>query len=80
VEVQLQAFLTSALEGFEWSVSRSDRFTCGEGVPGTHWTGGWVGTSAGLGAVEKREIPSPSRDSDHPARSQLLNPLSYPGS
>jgi hypothetical protein len=32
VEVQLHAFLTSALDGGEWSASRFSRFS-----PGTHW-------------------------------------------
>jgi hypothetical protein len=44
--------LTSALDTGEWSASRSDRFTPGEGVPGTHWIGGGVDTRAGLDAVE----------------------------
>jgi hypothetical protein len=33
VEVQLLAFLTSALSGGEWSLSRPGRFTAGERVP-----------------------------------------------
>jgi len=37
-EVQLHAFLPSALHGGERSASRSGRFT-----PVTHYTGGWVG-------------------------------------
>jgi len=28
-----------------------------EGVPGTHWIGGWVGFRTGLDAVVKRRIP-----------------------
>jgi hypothetical protein len=47
-------FLTSALDGVEWSVSRPGRFTPGESAPGTHWIGGWVDTRAGLDDVEKR--------------------------
>jgi hypothetical protein len=41
-----------------------------------------VGPRAGLDAVSKRKIPSPRRDSNpyHPARSQSLYRLSYPGS
>jgi hypothetical protein len=45
-------FLTSALDGGEWSPSRRGRFTLGERVPGTHWIGGWVGQRAGLAAME----------------------------
>jgi hypothetical protein len=40
VEVELHAFLTSALDGGEWPASRPDRFTPTEGVIGTHWIGG----------------------------------------
>jgi len=36
VEVWPYAFLTSALDGGEWSASHSVRFT-----PGIHWIGGW---------------------------------------
>jgi hypothetical protein len=49
-------FLTSALDGGEWSASRPCRFTPGEVAPGTHGIGGWVGPRVGLGAVEKRNI------------------------
>jgi hypothetical protein len=45
--------LTSVLDGGEWSVSRPCRFNPGEGAPGTHWIGGWVGPKAGLEAVEE---------------------------
>jgi hypothetical protein len=50
------SFLTSVLDGGEWSVSRPrPRFTPGERTPGTHCTGGWVGPRAGLDteAIEK---------------------------
>jgi hypothetical protein len=43
VEERLHAFLTSALDGGEWSASSPDRFTLRERAPGTHWIGGWVG-------------------------------------
>jgi hypothetical protein len=39
--------LTSALEGGDWSASRSDCFTPGK-KSGSHWTGGWVGHRASL--------------------------------
>jgi hypothetical protein len=43
------SFTTSALDGGEWSASRTGRaFTPGERTPGTHCTGGWVGPRAGL--------------------------------
>jgi hypothetical protein len=50
--------LTSALEGGEWSDSRPGRLTPKEKAPGVHWIGGWVDPRAGLGAMEKRKIPS----------------------
>jgi hypothetical protein len=43
--------LTSALDGGEWSASRTGRFTPRERAPGTHWIGGWVGPRAILFAV-----------------------------
>jgi hypothetical protein len=58
------AFLTSALDGGEWSASRPGRFTCRERAPGTHWIGGWMGLRAVLDAVLKRKIPSPRRESN----------------
>jgi hypothetical protein len=45
-------FLTWELDGSEWSASRPGRFTPGKGAPGTNWIGGWVGSRAGLDAVE----------------------------
>jgi hypothetical protein len=45
-------FLTSAIDGGEWSPSRPCRFTFGESAPGTHGIEGWVGPRAGLDAVE----------------------------
>jgi hypothetical protein len=46
--------LTSALNGSEWSASRSGRFTPRKIAPGTRWIGGWVGPRAVLDAVVKR--------------------------
>jgi hypothetical protein len=46
--VEVHIFLTSALAGGEWSVSRPGRFT-----PGSHWIKGWVGPRAGMDNVEK---------------------------
>jgi len=42
VEVQLKAFLTSALRGSQWSVSHLGRFTPEERTPDTHWIGVWM--------------------------------------
>jgi len=43
VEIYFHAFLTSALDGDEWSGSRSGRFTPGEKVSGTRFIGDWEG-------------------------------------
>jgi hypothetical protein len=66
MNVQFHAFLTSALDGGEWSASRPVRLTLRERAPSTHWIGDWVGSRAGLGTVVKRKIPSPCRDSNPP--------------
>jgi hypothetical protein len=50
--------LTSALDGGEWSASHSGRSTSGETAPDTHCIEGWVGPSASLDGVEKRNISS----------------------
>jgi hypothetical protein len=54
--------LTLALDGGEWSASRSGRFTPRIRTSGTHWIGGWVGLIAGLDAVVKTKIHSPYHD------------------
>jgi hypothetical protein len=41
-------FLTSTLDGGEWSASRPRPFTPGERSLGNHWIGGWVGPTTGL--------------------------------
>jgi hypothetical protein len=56
VNVWIHIFLTSALDGGEWSTSRPGRFTHRERDPGTHWIGGWVNPRAGLDDVEKRKF------------------------
>jgi hypothetical protein len=73
VEVYLHAFLTSALDGGEWSTSRHGRFTPRERALGTHWIGGWVGPRAVLDAVVKRKIPSPRRESK--PRTPIVQPV-----
>jgi hypothetical protein len=56
-------FLSLALAGGEWSVSRPGRFTRGERAHGTHWIGGWMGPRTGLDNVESRNS-HPQRDSN----------------
>jgi hypothetical protein len=80
VEAQFHAFLTSALDGGEWSASRPGRFIPRERAPGTPWIGGcWVGVRAGQDAVVERYISSHYRDSnpDHPALSPALYRLHF---
>jgi hypothetical protein len=56
VNIQIHIFLTSALDGDEWSNSRTCRYAPGERVPGTHWIGGLVDPRDGLDDVEKRKF------------------------
>jgi hypothetical protein len=58
-------FSTSALVGDEWSASHPGRF-----APCIYCIGGWLRLRAGLGAVEKREISFPCRETNlgRPAR------------
>jgi hypothetical protein len=82
VEVYLHAFLTSALDGGEWSASCPGRFTPRENARGTHLIGCWVGPRSGLDVAVKREIPSLYRDSNTRSSSAYPSavPLSYSGS
>jgi hypothetical protein len=65
--------LTSALDGGEWSASRSGRFTPRERAPGIHWIGGWVGPRTILDTVVKRKIPSPRREPN--PRTPIVQPV-----
>jgi hypothetical protein len=71
-------FLTSALDGSEWSASRSDRFTPREGARTTHW----MAPRGGLNSVEKIKISCQARElnSGHPAHSLSVYRLRYPSS
>jgi hypothetical protein len=52
------SFLTSALDGSEWSASRLGRtLPPWERNPGTHWIEGWVGRGAGLDTETRAEVP-----------------------
>jgi len=55
VEVQVHAFLASALDGSKWSASRPSCFTPWAKVPGTHWIGGCAGPRAGLDVAANRK-------------------------
>jgi len=72
VEVQLHAFLTSALYGGEWSATCQGCFTPGGVTPGTHWIRyQQVDFRACLNVVVKRKIPCPCWEWSvgHPAHS-----------
>ena len=75
LEVYLYSSMTVALEGGEWSAAHPGR-TLPREIPGTHFTGGWVGPRAGLTGGKSRS----HRDSipDRPARSQSLYRQRYP--
>jgi hypothetical protein len=73
VEVELHAFLTAALDGGEWSASRSGRFTPREKASGTHWLGGWVGPRVVLDTVVKTKIPNPRRELN--PRTPIVQPV-----
>jgi hypothetical protein len=45
-------FLTSALDGGEWSASRPGGFINGERDPIAHWIAAYLGPRAGLDAVK----------------------------
>jgi hypothetical protein len=59
VEVYLQAFLTSALDGGECSASCPGRFTPRERATGTHWIGGCVGPQSRSGHNGEEKISQP---------------------
>jgi hypothetical protein len=63
VEVQLHAFLTSALDGGEWSRSRPGRFIPGERASDINWIGVWVSPRSSLERwrAEKFSVPDRKR-------------------
>jgi hypothetical protein len=78
------SFLTSALDGGEWSAWCPSHafFNPGEKTPSTYWIGGWVGPRASLDAEVPVNILCPCWGSNpsRPACSQTLYWLSYPSS
>jgi hypothetical protein len=58
------SFLTSALDGSEWSASRPGCALARVRAPGTHCTGGWVGPRAGLDTEARGKILCPCRGSN----------------
>jgi hypothetical protein len=71
-------FLTTALEGGEWSDSHPDRFTPGERAPRYPLDRRLGGSTASLDAVVKRRIPSPGRESNPWTPIVQLVASSYP--
>jgi hypothetical protein len=69
-------FLTSALDGGEWSTSRPCRFTPGKGPSGSRWMGGWVDPTKVKRIILYCRESNPGR----PARSLSLYRQSCPGS
>jgi hypothetical protein len=53
VELEIQDFLTLALDGGKWVFSRPERFILGKRAQVTHSTGGLLGLTVGLDSVEK---------------------------
>jgi hypothetical protein len=80
VEDSSTYYLTSALDGGDWSASRPGRFTPRERAPGTHWIGGWVSPRAIMSFIimqfSPRSIFLPFRSKYPPQHSVLRNPYS----
>lgn len=59
-EVQLHSFLTSALDGGDWSNSHVSCFhPTALKNPSAHWIGGWVGARGGLDGLGEEKISWP---------------------
>jgi hypothetical protein len=57
MDVKPHAFLTSALDGGEWSIPYHGHFMPREGAPVAHRLGGWVGPTSSLDTVAKTKNP-----------------------
>jgi hypothetical protein len=60
MEVQLHTFLTSLLDGVEWSASHPARFTPGEGTPDICWRLGGPQNRPGSCGNKKNRTPTGS--------------------
>jgi hypothetical protein len=67
VRIYLHILLTSGVDGGEWPQVKlsKGRCTCREKSLESHQIVGWMGTSGGLGVLEKREMTFPRRESNH---------------
>jgi len=63
VEVWLNEYLTSALDGSDGELHAPATSLQGKQSTDTHWTGGWVCPRGGLDAVAKRNL-YPCRESN----------------
>jgi hypothetical protein len=57
MEVELHAFLTSALDGNDWSTLHPDHFILKEIDPIIHQIEGWVSPIVSTDTLEGRRIP-----------------------
>jgi hypothetical protein len=84
VDLLIHNFLTSALDGGEWSASRFCHFTLEERASITHWTRCGEDPTAGLDEMEKLKFLTLSgleiRTLGHATLSQSLYQLTYCGS
>jgi hypothetical protein len=72
------SFLISALDGGEWSASRSGHFIPEKIAPNAHWIGGYMGPRAGLDAVEERKIlPLPEFEARPSSPWPVVLPLAF---
>jgi hypothetical protein len=62
VDVWTHVFLTSALDGGEWSASCLDNYIFGGKALSTPWIGGSMGPRRGLDATENRKESTASAD------------------
>jgi hypothetical protein len=80
----ISSFLTSILDGRQWSVSRLCCFAPGETAPYTSYIGGCVSLRIGLDFMEERKTLLPLQGIEAPILSRpvrsLVARLSYPGS
>jgi hypothetical protein len=63
-ELELHAFLMSALDGGEWSASCRGHLSLGGKNPGAHWILRWVGPRGGPEMVSKWKNPCPSMETN----------------
>lgn len=85
INLQLHSFLTLHLDQDEWSASCPGCFNPGVGPPSTHQTGDWVGPSAFLNGLEKRQnllslpvIKCLGRPACSPVTSDYATPAAVP--